>query len=300
MTHYSCLVVGEDPEAMLLPFDENLDVEEYKEYEAADPAAYWAYEPMIEKGFITAGAGWPAVAVAYNPRGQWDWYQLGGRWRGFWMLKSDLTYPEDVVRAELHYGEDPATPIDRQYADTARKADIDFAGMAALAEAEAVSVHARVRAVLDGAGGPPEPFAYFREMYNSEHDSVIQRAMVAAAGDSHAAPAGRAALEMARRAYWSQPAVKALEEAHLMPYGCDVTEVFCLDETDPRDAYADRVRRNRFRTHALLTAEGWAEAGSMGWFATVSDEDPSYERVFDRVLDALPGHALLSLYDLHT
>ena len=55
MSHCTVLVVGDDLETLLAPFNENTEV-----------------EPYIE------GNVW----TTYNPQSQWDWYKVGGRWPG--------------------------------------------------------------------------------------------------------------------------------------------------------------------------------------------------------------------------
>lgn len=302
MSHYSCLVIGEDPAAMLAPFDENLEVEQYRQYEDGDPAGHWAYARLLKDGAITAEPGWQAYAQAHNsaypgeheehllasedgrgytlstrnPRARWDWHELGGRWRGYFLLKGELRYPGSAVPAGAHWSDQYASipRLTAGRADAARKGDIDFAGMRDEAEAEAVSVHAQVRAAL--AGTPQiTRFATLRdELYPGD-------------------------IAAAREAFWGQPGVKALDAVRLMPWDAEPADVYFLDEPDPRGAYAESQRRKATVPFALLTAEGWAERGRMGWWAMVYDENDQYEQIAPRVIGAAPDDALFSLYDLH-
>lgn len=89
MSHYTCLVIGENPEAQLEPFSENLEVEEYK---------------------TSAGN-----MSTYNPNSKWDWYQLGGRWSGFFKLKAG----KEGICGEL------AEPAKEGTCDQALKGDIE-------------------------------------------------------------------------------------------------------------------------------------------------------------------------------
>lgn len=57
MSHFTVLVIGEDPEDQLARYDEELEVE----------------------------------GEEYNPDAKWDWYVLGGRWTGFFKLKEGAT-----------------------------------------------------------------------------------------------------------------------------------------------------------------------------------------------------------------
>lgn len=62
MSHFTVLVIGKNPEKQLEKYDENLDVPEYKNKE----------------GEMTT----------YNPDSKWDWYELGGRWTGYFKTKN--------------------------------------------------------------------------------------------------------------------------------------------------------------------------------------------------------------------
>jgi hypothetical protein len=50
---------------------------------------------------------------------------------------------------------------------------------------------------------------------------------------------------------------------------------------------------------AILTADGWAEKGHMGWWAVVTDEKSDWIDVAHGVIEAAPDGALFSLYDCH-
>lgn len=114
MSHFSVLVIGEDIEGLLAPYDENLDVEPYIDKSASDIQAefdelkneYMA-NPEKSNGFRTLtlslnspNAEWVKeysggeldddgnVLCTYNSDRKWDWYEIGGRWTGMLRLKS--------------------------------------------------------------------------------------------------------------------------------------------------------------------------------------------------------------------
>ena len=64
MSHFSCLVIGPDPEEQLAPYSEHIKVPEY-----------------INKD---------GDKSTYNPNSKWDYYLLGGRWGGVFKLKSNI------------------------------------------------------------------------------------------------------------------------------------------------------------------------------------------------------------------
>lgn len=80
--HYTVLVLGENVEELLAPYDENMKVEPYVVTTAEElvkdgvfktiSEVYDYYgDRMDEKG---------NVYTTYNPNSKWDWYSVGGRW----------------------------------------------------------------------------------------------------------------------------------------------------------------------------------------------------------------------------
>lgn len=111
--HYLVMVIGEDVDAQLEPYAEDLEVEEYlvgeldetdkermlefyksrgEEYESFD-------ECYKEKGDDWDGGRcrkdedgiWREYS-AYNTDAQWDWWQVGGRWAGRIIVKEGVEY----------------------------------------------------------------------------------------------------------------------------------------------------------------------------------------------------------------
>jgi len=135
MSHFTVLVIGEDYERQLEPYDENVEVESHD-----DPidVAWWseqlelpegtsaeefvaAYNADGENAYVNAD-GVPCTGSTYNPDSKWDWYQVGGRWHGYFKLKVGavamaLSDPGVFDNGPLHD------------ADQARKGDVDLEGM---------------------------------------------------------------------------------------------------------------------------------------------------------------------------
>lgn len=64
MSHFVIIVTGplDALETALAPYDENERVPEYKDSDGD--------------------------TTTYNPKSKWDWYQVGGRWGGYFLLKN--------------------------------------------------------------------------------------------------------------------------------------------------------------------------------------------------------------------
>lgn len=347
MSHFTTLVIGEDPEALLAPYDENTEVESYRRYEEGEAEDYWwtgamrrdlaGFRRIETEGVAAVRAAllaefaeramewerdktpekvakelsdyrwageraqrieaqpmtWATLAdlynerwhdedgerlyvddegraytmSTYNPKSKWDWYLLGGRWTGFFKLR-------DGLDSRFLIGEPGTmTPKPRAgWADQVRKADIDFVGMRAQAEAEAISEHAKVRTILDGIA-VPQRWPHVRE--------------VMFPGD----------IEAARLFYREQPGVKALRE--MDHWADDPTAYYHLDAEDPAGEYVAAKVAQCDIPFAILTADGWAEKGQMGWWAVVTDEKDDWPDIARQIIDGAPDSALFSLYDLH-
>lgn len=108
MSHFTVLVIGENPEKQLQPFHEYectgikdehvvfIPNDEYKEDEDTGIRGHWT-----------------------NPNAKWDWYVLGGRWTGFFKTKAGAMATvgrPGILTEEAEPG----------FADQLLKRDVDF------------------------------------------------------------------------------------------------------------------------------------------------------------------------------
>jgi hypothetical protein len=173
----------------------------------------------------------------YNPKAKWDWYQLGGRWTGYFKLKpgkkGDLGEYSLVSEHRAEFGT----------ADQALKKDIDFDKM------------------------EHEQFEKSSETYDKFE--AAYKAGTLKPGDG----------------YWE--------------YG--------VENTGDRDNYVPETREQYIkrcapvRTFAVLKDGVWIEKGEMGWFGIASNEkDPDeWNNEYKKLIDSLPDNTLLSVYDCH-
>lgn len=157
MSHFTVLVIGENPEQQLAPFheyectgikDEHVVFVENEEYGFDSETG--------KKGYWT------------NPNAKWDWYSLGGRWAGFFTLKPDKTGTQghhrakDFAAIEGKVVEDlPEIKVDQ-----CLKGDIDFERMALEVRAEALKDYQEFITALNGEPFPPD-WDEFREKCQS-------------------------------------------------------------------------------------------------------------------------------------
>lgn len=150
MSHFTCLVIGENIETQLEPYYElecSMDRKEIKEDPRAEfieemtqdemeqdfqriindkPEYYYKnIEDFAENyhGYLKQDDVWGRWT---NPNSKWDWYEIGGRWTGFFKVKKNPKYPNDITvgRPGLM-----TSNAEEGYVDSIRLCDIDFAGM---------------------------------------------------------------------------------------------------------------------------------------------------------------------------
>lgn len=88
--------------SQMTPEDDTED--QYLEWSYNDDDHYWYYfsKKSLLDTLIAKGIDITEVEVqAYNPQGEWDWYEIGGRWRNFLLLKNgqlvDEAFLENVA-----------------------------------------------------------------------------------------------------------------------------------------------------------------------------------------------------------
>lgn len=207
-----------------------------------------------------------AVVDRTNPNKKWDWWELGGRWTGFFKMKPNRP-PIMVGRPGLM-----TERAKRGHGDVAKKRDIDFDGMRDEAGDKAAERWDVVNAVLR-EHPPLETWESARARFENIDD--------------------------ARDFYHKQPAMVALRankqaSEHTLWDGPDKYLV-------SRVEYVQRARDSAISTFAVVRDGKWYERGKMGWWGVVSDEkdDAEWSRQFAALLDELPDDTLLSVVDCH-
>jgi hypothetical protein len=315
MSHFTVLVIGPDWEEQLAPYDENESVEPYKAYwDSHEIEMHERY--LLEQGRISEGATLEEVVEAYNalyeyededrahmddggayqwsqynPKSKWDWYEVGGRWRGYFKLQNNAwsgsRFRKKAKRASLGKpGVFNNAPL--HDADIALKGEVAIDQMRDEAGARAGEVWDRVHAVI---GDLPEVIGW---------EDHVGRIKLAEAGD------GEYTIEQARKDYHEQPGVRALKEWNeSLPNGEKVIGFFGPGAEDfqvSREEFVQEARDNALCPFAYVMDGEWHEPGKMGWFGASSDTKSDrvrFAREFNELLDSLPDDAELTLVDCH-
>lgn len=206
-----------------------------------------------------------------NPNAKWDWYELGGRWTGFFKLKEG--FEEGVVGT-------PGLMTDEAsegYVDSARKGAIDFEFMRNQKANKAMMEYDLAQIII----GHLER--------NLTWEEVIEKY-----GEDY---------NGARKFYWSQPRCAVWKEkskgnSDEFPFSWDSSPD---DYLISRDEFVQRARQRAGISFAVLMDGKWYERGKMGWWAMVSDAmaEEEWDKQVSELLDSLPDDTLLSIYDCH-
>lgn len=286
MSHFTVMVIGNDPESQLAPYQENNMgncPEEYLEFNDMTESLKSDWESEGEETKQEYNNDFDQYASEYhgykkqedgrygyfsNPNSKWDWYLLGGRWSGFFKMK-----PE----AEGTVGESGlmSPPAKEGYADAALKSEIDFEAMMEEASKAAGEKWDLVHSIIKGCE-PTQSWRHVREQMFPGN------------------------IEAARTFYHDQPAIKAISEwnsknGHKL-FGIDLEdfeatkEEYCLD-----------AARASFVPFALIKDGKWYEKGEMGWFGISTGEmsQTKWTAQVAQMIHELPDDTLISLYDCH-
>ena len=277
MSHFVVLVIGENLEEKLAPYNEEKQVKPYidtKREEVEETFRKIKKEAAMSsfKQFQSYLDGWriqkraPAylrkysskmslsefvdeyygqkmdengnLLTTYNPDSKWDWYQIGGRWAGMLLLKEDAQ--GSVGRPSLLMNDFKYKP---QEADSGRFDDIDWEAM----------------------------------QNNPEEEKRL-------------------------RDFWKIATDKDLSGEERINKGVYLTPQYYLDMYKTEDEYVRRL--TLFSTYAVITDDGkWHGKGDMGWFGMSSESDEEAvdwdNGYWDRFLADMEPDTLITILDCH-
>lgn len=345
MSHYTVIVALKNPEGLaeaLAPFDENIEVEAYREHEDGAPAEHWIYSMLQRRAedhengtgilpYEPDAIGWSSASSkktpekqaeeiareaalfhslpnppewadvvrasdvlfgdegeleydpdqkrafttrTYNPLSKWDWYQVGGRWSGYFKVKKGAN------RAEITNGEGGvfnSRNTDVTRCDAGSKANLDLEGMRDEKGAEAAVAYDIYHELVDGL---PEalPWSHFRGLAEADDYTIDQ----------------------ARTDYHAQARVQAIKGTQFdRLFGDDLVETYAQS----RQVVIEQARARAVPGYAVLTLDGrWMSPGEMGLFGMSSenkDDYLEYLEVANAYLNSLPDDTWLAIVDCH-
>jgi hypothetical protein len=263
-----------------IPYSELMSFRDYLEQDGSAFVLH-GHDPDLSNkhkyGYVLLDQNGEVVKVIdrTNPNYKWDWYQLGGRWQGFYKLregKLGVMGKAGIFDNEAQKG----------FVDQVKKENIDFEGIKNEAERKAREKYSSCAELF--GGGFPKMTYLWEDL--SKDDSL--------------------AFQERRDLYHNQEALKEIEK--LRQRYKELTKIqqdFLYDKLEEyqctEDEFAERARKRSITTFALLKDGIWYERGSMGWWGCVSDEKDEnlWLDEYSKLIDDLPDDTLLSVYDCH-
>lgn len=144
------------------------DMRKYRRYLKEE-----AWESILEDYY---GGGWCNGDWGYydSPNAKWDWYQMGGRWTGYFTLKEGKG---GIIGATSWVNKDKEIAINE--ADQAFKGDIDWEAMKEKNEADARKCWAEYQQELADDKTPHPYLGYGIEEGDTEESYVARQALTA-------------------------------------------------------------------------------------------------------------------------
>lgn len=201
-----------------------------------------------------------------NENSKWDWYQVGGRWNGYFKMKPG-------ANGELGTASFMGEPAAKGFCDSALKKDIDFESMRSEAGAKAAEEYDSFHAVVKGR--ELKPWDEFILDYKD--------------------------IEEARTAWHSNPVVKDIHKWIVDTCNYPLMETGgMLKQT--KEQYVQSARDGAVATFAVVKDGKWYQRGQMGCFASVRDEmsNEQWQKQFAKLIDTLPDDTRLTIVDCHT
>lgn len=267
--HFTVLVVGDNLEKALAPFQQNNMGDCPQEYLEFTPInlkdeGYADNEAAMADGYKEHEG---KVGYWENPNSEWDWWVLGGRWQGIIRLKEGATTGEKGRPGLM-----TAPDKDSLNADSALVKDIDFEGMYNEAMGKAGTIYDSAMGIF-GELPVHKSFGTILEETKQSHAEGTERSVIR---------------NTARDLYQKQPRLVALATAREADPHLDIS---ADDFLISKDEYIAQAAQNRFSTYAVLKDGEWTSKDSM-------DED-EYRKFFKEMLEGLSEDTRLSIVDCH-
>ena len=260
MSHFVVLVIGGgDLDDRMAPFNEQ-------------PSKG---DPYVELEFVEDEYGQEKFegkcGYWHNPNAKWDWYEVGGRWTGYFELKKGkqgkLGRPGLLTEAPSE-----------NTADILLKGSIDLESMMAAAKKEAERRYDEWESIRAG-----------RKVRSFEQ--IEQEAREKGKDD-----------DWIRETYHRQVVIKdylkSKGDISFFSFFSNPTPFIEMD----RERFVRLAMASRITPYAFLKPDGtWVERGEMGWFGMASNEKDKldWSVAFMEYFHSLPDNTLITVVDCH-
>ncbi len=276
MSHFTVLVIGENWEEQLKPYQENNMDDCPKEFLTFNE------DEDSEVDETTGKRGWWE-----NKNRKWDWYSMGGRWAGYFKLKSlELAGVQGHHRAKdfanISGKEIDDLPIDR--VDQAKNIDIDFEGMKSEAMQKAKDRYEMLERLCEGK--IPKLKYLWKTLINDKKFKDLD-------------------IEDKRSIYHGQEGKKKIDSARKKSLNEKEKSFLTWLELDEyqisKKEYIEKETKNNLPTFAVLKEGKWYEKGDMGCWGFVGGEKDGdvWTTEFNKLINQLPDETIFTIVDCH-
>lgn len=302
MSHFAVMVIGDNVEEQLAPYDENIEVEPYFSREVSEKDKQWVVDYARGKGdynlssfeecYAKYGKEWNnneyqkdvdgiwKERTTYNPKSKWDWWQIGGRFSGNFI--THLTKEGEAELSEENYGT-PSWIANKVGVDSIKKGYIDFDAIRKEAEYEARKKYRNVASFFEGGEIPKVEFTW-KDVLEQFKDKT---------------------LEERRNIYNSQENVKLWEDIVKWDRESPTPILNFSDNIDKyqigEDEFVRQAGDASFVPFAVVKNGEWHERGNMGWWAIVTNEKKAddWNAIVKKLLDETDDDELITIVDCH-
>ena len=213
----------------------------------------------------------------YNPNSMWDWYSIGGRWRGYFPLVANPVRPWSLGDPGVF--EKLNGVVEEQYrgcADVVHRGDVDLEKLFEVRQ-EDMDRFERFLAVYD-SHQPFDTWDNFRTRVEAKELTIDE----------------------ARIQYRQQSIIKALNS--IEEFGPFVTVEDYTKHGRDAFAYATERMARRSTPFAYVVDGEWHQPGKMGWWGFNDATDETYRAHTEKyraLLIGSPESTLLTMVDCH-
>lgn len=347
MSHFTVLVIGDNVDDQLEKYAEDIEVEAYvtgkvtkadmkemvKHYtkdrigksdltleEEFKQINFEHGEDWNNNQYVNIDGVWQKVST-YNPDSKWDWYEIGGRWRGFFKKKSNIDkqlaeigfsrnefdtlinlkesnlakyhetvakykgYEEQIKLLVSVYNATEKNLSERT--DSAKKGEIDFEGMRVQGRAEHIKRYEMAEKIFGGS--IPKLSISYETAQEMSKDKK-----------------GKVDYDQARNLYWAQSAMEDVTNARKRTNLTEDEKSFIIwadisDYQCTKEEYGQKGYDNAVSTYAVVKDGVWYQKGEMGWFGMSNDTSTQEEwnAELNKLIDSVDDNTLFTLIDAH-
>ena len=209
-----------------------------------------------------------------NPNSKWDWWQIGGRWSGFFKAKNT----NEALQGKKSWTNENETI---EGVDIIQKKNIDIDSMVEKAKENTErNWNILLNYFPDLSVFPQKSWGDCVDEYRANNGDVFDREAVIK-------------MHEGQENYDSDKLDAIKEELKL--WG-DPIDFYCKGD---KDAFYKSMLHGQFGTYAVLKDEFWYQKGELGWFGTSHNEDCSWEETFYELFESIDEEHWLTIIDYH-